>query len=60
MKCTSQLKIDLSNIPVKGIWNPRERSHLFCFGVFNTGFIEEGIFGEGVEEGIGDCWAEMR
>lgn len=36
-KRASHLDPDLSNIPVKGIWDPRVRSHPFCFAVFNEG-----------------------
>lgn len=59
-KCIFQHNIDFSDIPLKGFWGLRVRSYSFCFGGFNKSFTEQGVFDEGIEGGIGACWAGMR
>lgn len=58
-KHLSQLSTDLSNIPVKEIWDPRVRSHLFCLAGFSKGFTEQRCWMRALEE-VWGCWAGMK
>lgn len=59
-KHLSQLSTDLSNIPVKEVWDPRVRSHLFCLGGFSKDSTEQEMLEEGIGGRMRVCWAGMR
>lgn len=58
MKWIFLFSMDLLGINERGLGFQSKES--FCFGVFNKGFVEQRIFDEGVDVGLGICWVGMR